>query len=301
MRLLHFLKNLFRVVIRRYIKFKLTIMKKISITVLAIALMTSCVSKKKYVALQEENGQITSELTKTTVEKEELEAKFAEIEARVEDYNNKINSLTEENNARLVNVNDVAVISNDAKAAMMATLEKVDPAELANAKTLKDSMNVAIAYNLKQHMENSEINEDQDIAVDIDETVVMISIADELLFNTASYRVSNKADDILKRLADVINSEESLEVMVEGHTDDRPVRTDQLRNNWDLSVLRASSVVQKLQNDFGVAPEKLIAAGRASFHPIADNETKDGQAQNRRTRIVILPNIDKFFALMASE
>ncbi|THD67889.1 cell envelope biogenesis protein OmpA [Robertkochia marina] len=276
-------------------------MKKISITVLAIALMTSCVSKKKYVALQEENGQITSELTKTTVEKEELEAKFAEIEARVEDYNNKINSLTEENNARLVNVNDVAVISNDAKAAMMATLEKVDPAELANAKTLKDSMNVAIAYNLKQHMESSEINEDQDIAVNIDETVVMISIADELLFNTASYRVSNKADDILKRLADVINSEESLEVMVEGHTDDRSVRTEQLRNNWDLSVLRASSVVQKLQNDFGVAPEKLIAAGRASFHPIADNETKEGQAQNRRTRIVILPNIDKFFALMAAE
>ena len=276
-------------------------MKKISITVLAVALMTSCVSKKKYVALQEENGQITSELTKTTVEKEELEAKFAEIEARVEDYNSKINSLTEENNARLVNVNDVAVISNDAKAAMMATLEKVDPAELANAKTLKDSMNVAIAYNLKQHMENSEINEDQDIAVDIDETVVMISIADELLFNTASYRVSNKADDILKRLADVINSEESLEVMVEGHTDDRPVRTEQLRNNWDLSVLRASSVVQKLQNDFGVAPEKLIAAGRASFHPMADNDTKEGQAQNRRTRIVILPNIDKFFALMAAE
>ena len=276
-------------------------MKKISITVLAIALMTSCVSKKKYVALQEENGQIKSELTKTTVEKEELEAKFAEIEARVEEYNGKISSLTEENNARFVNVDDVAVISNDAKAAMMATLEKVDPAELANAKTLKDSMNVAIAYNLKQHMENSEINEDEDIAVSIDETVVMISIADELLFNTASYRVSNKADDILKRLADVINSEESLEVMVEGHTDDRPVRTEQLRDNWDLSVLRASSVVRKLQNDFGVAPEKLIAAGRASFHPIADNESKDGQAQNRRTRIVILPNINKFFALMAAE
>lgn len=276
-------------------------MKKISITVLALALMTSCVSKKKYVALQEENGQITSELTKTTVEKEELEAKFAEIEARVEDYNSKINSLTEENNARFVNVDDVAVISNDAKAAMMSTLAKVDPAELANAKTLKDSMNIAVAYNLKQHMENSEINEDQDIAVNIDETVVMISIADDLLFNTASYRVSNRADDILKKLADVINSEESLEVMVEGHTDDRPVRTEQLRDNWDLSVLRASSVVRKLQKDFGVAPEKLIAAGRSSFHPIADNDNKEGQAQNRRTRIVILPNINKFFALMAAE
>ena len=276
-------------------------MKKISITVLAVVLMSSCVSKKKYVALQEENGQIKSELTKTTVEKEELEAKFAEIQERVEDYNTKISSLTEENNARLVNVDDVAVLSNDAKAAMMATLEQVDPAELANAKTLKDSMNVAIAHNLKQHMDNSEINEEEDIAVSIDETVVMISIADELLFNTASYRVSNRADHILKKLADVINSEPSLEVMVEGHTDDRPVRTEQLRDNWDLSVLRASSVVRKLQSDFGVAPEKLIASGRASFHPIAENDSKEGQAKNRRTRIVILPNIDKFFALMAAK
>ena len=275
-------------------------MKKISITVLAIALMTSCVSKKKYVALQEENGQIKSELTKTTVEKEELEAKFAQIQERVNDYNNKINSLTEENNARLVNVDDVAVISNDAKAAMIETLKNVDPAELANAKTLKDSMNVAISYNLKQHMDSSDLNEDEDIAVSIDETVVMISISDKLLFNTASYRVSNRADDILKRLAEVINSEPSIEVMVEGHTDDRPVRTEQLRDNWDLSVLRASSVVRKLQNDFGVAPEKLIASGRASFHPVADNENKEGQAKNRRTRIVILPNIDKFFALMSA-
>lgn len=276
-------------------------MKKISITVLAIALLSSCVSKKKYVALEEENGQIKSELTKTTVEKEELEAKFAEIQERVEDYNSKINSLTEENNARLVNVDDVAVISNDAKAAMLETLTKVDPAELAEAKTLKDSMNVAIAYNLKQHMDSSELNEDEDIAVNIDETVVMISISDKLLFNTASFRVSNRADDILKRLADVINSEPSLEVMVEGHTDERPVRTEQLRDNWDLSVLRASSVVRKLQNDFGVAPEKLIASGRSSFHPVADNETKEGRSKNRRTRIVILPNIDKFFALMAAK
>lgn len=276
-------------------------MKKISITVLAIALLSSCVSKKKYVALEEENGQIKSELTKTTVEKEELEAKFAEIQERVEDYNSKINSLTEENNARLVNVDDVAVISNDAKAAMEETLKNVDPAELAEAKTLKDSMNVAIAYNLKQHMDSSELNEDEDIAVNIDETVVMISISDKLLFNTASFRVSNRADDILKRLADVINSEPSLEVMVEGHTDERPVRTEQLRDNWDLSVLRASSVVRKLQNDFGVAPEKLIASGRSSFHPVADNETKEGRSKNRRTRIVILPNIDKFFALMAAK
>ncbi|MBL7473510.1 OmpA/MotB family protein [Robertkochia sediminum] len=273
-------------------------MKKISIAVLAIALMSSCVSKKKYVALQEENGQIKSELVQTTVEKEELEEKFAEIESRVAAYNDKINSLTEENNARLVNVDDVAVLSNDAKAAMLETLKEVDPAVLAEAKTLKDSMNIALSHKLKKHVSESNMDEESNISVSIDETVVMISIADELLFNTASFRVSNKADNILKKIADVVNSEPSISVMVEGHTDDRPVRTEQLRGNWDLSVLRAASVVNKLQDEFGIAPEKLIASGRSSYKPVASNDTKEGRAQNRRTRIVILPNIDQFLALM---
>ena len=282
-------------------------MKKISILLVTTILITSCVSKKKYMALEHENGEIKSELTKTRVEKEELENKFAKIQARVNEYNSKINSLTKENvNLKVENdvkfetVGNTAVISNDAKKKMRQTLTKIDPEYTANAKTLKDSMNLAVTYNLQQSLDHSNLNEDEDIAIDIDETVVMISISDKMLFNTASYRVSNKANDILQKLADVINSEPSIEVMVEGHTDPRTINTEKIADNWDLSVLRATSVVRKLQDDYGVAPEKLIASGRSFYQPIADNDTKENRAKNRRTRIVILPNINKFFALMAS-
>lgn len=273
-------------------------MKKLSISILALMLLASCVSKKKYVALEQENGQIKSELTKTRVEKEELESKFEAIQARVDQYNSKINTLTEDNNAKLVSVDGV-VISENQKQAMRESLKSVPPAYMVNAKTLKDSMNLAIKFNLKQSIDN--IDENEDIAINIEETVVMISISDKMLFNSGSYRISKNADAILQKIADIINSEESLEVMVEGHTDNKAmVANASVKDNWDLSVLRATSVVKTLQNDFGVAPEKLIASGRSFYQPIAENDTDENRAKNRRTRIVILPNIDKFFALMAA-
>ena len=280
-------------------------MKKISILLVTAILVSSCVSKKKYVALQEENGQIKSELTKTRVEKEDLENKFAKIQARVDEYNSKINSLNDdveglkiENDIKIDVNKDGTVLSNESKRKMLATLKNVDQEELAKAKTLKDSMNLAVQYNLAKSMDTSDLNEDEDIAVNINETVVMISISDKMLFNTGSYRISSKANNILQKLADVINSEESIDVMVEGHTDSRTISTEKIADNWDLSVLRATSVVRKLQNDYDVDPAKLIASGRSSYQPLVDNDTRENRSKNRRTRIILLPNIDKFFALM---
>ena len=280
-------------------------MRKISILFLSAMVLTSCVSKKKYVALETEKGQLLSELTKTRVEKEDLEAKFDAIQVRVDEYNKKINSLAElnsslntENDSKMETVANVAVISNDTKKAMRKTLMHVDPALLAQANTLKDSMDLAVSYNLTKTIDTSTLNEDEDIAISIDETVVMISISDKLLFNTASYRVSNKANGILQKLADIINSEPSIDVMVEGHTDARSINNAKVQDNWDLSVLRATSVVRKLQNEFNVSPEKLIASGRSSYSPLVPNDSRDNRSKNRRTRIVILPNINKFFALM---
>ena len=267
--------------------------KKISILVLSSIVIMSCVSKKKYVALQQENGEITSELQKTRVAKEDLENKFAEIQARIDTYNSKLNTLTEENDAKFVAVGDDMIISNNTRERMNETLKNVDPEALANAENLKDSMNLAVGYNLRKSMDTSSLNEDDDIAINIDETVVMISISDKLLFNTASYKVSSKANNILQKLADVINSEPSIEVMVEGHTDSRSINTGKITDNWDLSV-------RKLQKDYNVAPEKLIASGRSFYLPVADNESAESRSKNRRTRIIILPNINKFFALMAS-
>ncbi len=275
-------------------------MRKLTLIVLTVAFFASCVSKKKYVQLQQQHGETKSILAKTTVEKEELESKFAKIEARVEKYNNKISALTEENNSQYVSVDGVAVISNDVKQKMRNTLKNVDPNTVSGAKTLKDSMNLALSHNLQKTIDTSNLNNEDDIDIAIDETVVMISISDKLLFNTASYTVSNKANDVLKKLADVINSEPSIEVMIEGHTDSRTINTPRISDNWDLSVLRATSVARKLQKEFSVSPDKLIASGRSSYKPLTSNETKEDRAKNRRTRIIILPNIDQFFALMAS-
>jgi chemotaxis protein MotB len=273
-------------------------MKRISVIVLSALFFTACVSKKKYLALEQDHGELKSELIKTTVEKEELESKFSKIQQRVDSYNSKINELTEDNNTKLVSVEGL-VISENQKVAMRESLKNVPPAYMNTAKTLKDSMNLALQFNLKSSLEN--IDEDENIAINIEETVVMISISDKMLFNSGSYRISDKANDILQKIANLINSEESLDVMVEGHTDNKLMKNSAaVRDNWDLSVLRATAVVKKLQNDYQVAPEQLIAAGRSFYQPLVENDTKDNRATNRRTRIVILPNIDKFFAMMAS-
>lgn len=280
-------------------------MKKLSILLATVVLFSSCVSKKKYLALEQEKGEIQSELTKTQLANQELETKFAKIQARVDSYNAKINSLNQdveglkiENDVKLDVNADGSVISKEARRKMLATLENVDPAKLANAKTLKDSMNLALEYNLEKTVNSTDLNEDDDIAVNVNNTVVMISISDKMLFNSGSYRISSKANNILQKLADVINSEESIDVMVEGHTDSRSINTDKVADNWDLSVLRATSVVRKLQNKYKVDPAKLIASGRSSYHPLVENDSRENRSKNRRTRIILMPNIDKFFALM---
>ncbi|WP_149275762.1 OmpA family protein [Pareuzebyella sediminis] len=271
--------------------------KTIIVSTLSVVFLVSCVSKKKYTALETNLSETQTALTKTQVEKEELESKIEKIEARVTEYNEKINSLKEINDNQLTTIDDVAVMSNNTKQKMRTTLAKVDPEKLADAKTLEDSMNLAVSYNLKKSISDDE----DDVDVDIDKTVVMINISDKLLFNSGSYKVSSKANNILGKLAEVINSEPSMEVMVEGHTDSRSIKTAMFRNNWDLSVKRATSVVNILQEKYNVDPKKMIAAGRSSYLPLVENDSRENMAKNRRTKIVIIPNLDKFFALLDSE
>jgi len=273
--------------------------KTLLVTVLSVAMFTSCVSKKKYVALEGQLSDTQSNLQRTTVEKEEAQRKLDAIEARVSDYNAKINSLKESNDAKM-EMNDLTVMSNNTKEKMRATIAKMDSSELEGATTLEDSINLAVSYNLKQSISSE--GESDDVNITVDKTVVMINVSDKLLFNSGSYRVNNKANGLLKKLAEVINSEPSMEVMVEGHTDDRKmVKESYLQDNWDLSVRRATSIVRLLQDKYNVDPSKLIAAGRSSYSPLVENTSKDNMAKNRRTRIVIIPNLDKFFAMLDSE
>lgn len=268
--------------------------------VLSLVLATSCVSKKKYTELEDKYNNTSSTLSKTTLEKEEAEAKLASIEERVSDYNAKIRGLTDSNESKLDNIDGVVVSEKD-KAKMRKALENVDQEELRNAKTLKDSMNVLLSHNLKKDLDSFS-DENEDIQISIDETVVMISVSDKLLFNSGSAVVSAKANSLLEKLANVINSEPAMEVLIEGHTDAQKVKPDSyVRDNWELSVLRSTAVIRKLENEFNVDPKKLIAAGRSSHMPIASNDSVEGRAKNRRTRIVILPNLDKFLAMLSDE
>jgi len=280
-------------------------MKKLILFSVALAtLAVSCVSKKKYVELQNDLFRTEATLAETRSEKEAIEAekrvledRMGRIQARVDEYNARINSLRSENDA-MFSLDGKTPMSRNTKQKLEATLAKVNPEDLANAKTMEDSVNLAISYNLKKSISDGSPEQDEDISISVDKTVVMINVSDRLLFNTGSYQVSRNADGLLKKLADVINAEPSVEVMIEGHTDPRSIRTGVLQDNWDLSVKRATSIVRILENKYQVEPQKLIAAGRASYVPVVDNDSPENMAKNRRTRIVIIPDLDKFFAMI---
>jgi chemotaxis protein MotB len=284
-------------------------MKTLIIPVTIFALLaTSCVSKKKYVALENQYTNTKGNLQKITVEKDQLAAKFATIERRVDTYNQKINSLKSDNvtlqrdnDLKLDMVGNAAVISKETRQLMNKTLAKVDASKLAGAKNLKDSLNLAVSYNLKKSIGSSDLENSDDVNIDIEQTVVMISVSDKLLFNTASYQVKRGAYKLIAKLAAVIKSEPSMDVMIEGHTDSVTISNDVVQDNWDLSVKRATSIVRLLENKYNVAGSRLIASGRGSTVPLVDNSSSENRRKNRRTRIVILPNLDKFFAILAGE
>lgn len=279
-------------------------MKRIVVSLGVVITLTSCVSKKKFIALQDDFNQTQSSLSKTLLEKEALESKYQRIEARVEDFNTKVNSLKSAN-ASLTkeSQNKLSMLKGSKAPISVVNLEQInqqiaamDPNEVAQAKTLNDSINLVLNKNLVSGLESTE-----GINIEVDETVVMINVSDDLLFNTGSYRVSSKAYGLLQQLSDVINSEPSVNVMIEGHTDSRSIKTDVLEDNWDLSVKRATSIVRLLQHKYNVKPEQLIASGRSSYDPLVENSSRENRALNRRTRIVIMPDLDKFLSMIVSK
>lgn len=273
--------------------------QKIVLVISVAAIMSGCVSKKKYTEVENNLDDTRSELMKTRVEKEELESQMNQIEMRVERYNSKIASLQTENDGMMVSVpNEGLVLSEKNKQAMRRTLKDVPASKLAGATSLKDSLNIAISHNISKKMGDS----GKDLNVSIEETMVKINIDDNLLFGDSSFRVGTDADEILSRIAEVAKSEPSLEILVEGHTDSRTVKEDSyIIDNWDLSARRSAAIVRRLESKFNVPSEQLIVAGRSSYNPIAPNDNKDNMAKNRRTQIVIMPNLDKFFAMLGDD
>ncbi|MCA0933459.1 OmpA family protein [Lutimonas saemankumensis] len=270
-------------------------MKKIFIGTLFLSvLLTSCVSNKKYADLETQHNKTKQDLVDT---KAELQACLVDKDHLME----KNKSLEADKARSIQQVENLTVLtqsSSDNIKEVIAQLSEKDKYinGVRDAMTKKDSINLALAFQLKKDLAKG--IQDEDIQIEVEKTVVYISIADKMLFKSGSSTVSDRAKEVLGKVATVVNSKPEMEVQVEGYTDNVPINTDCMKDNWDLSVARATSVVRVLQNDFSVDSGRLIAAGRSEYVPLASNDTAEGRSINRRTRIVILPKLEEFFDIL---
>ena len=273
---------------------------KYNYILLVLILLSSCVSQKKYAELEATNQKNLNLLNSATVklnscldEKATAEANFKALEEQV--------AFLKANNQDLINnMGNLTTLSQKGAENLEKSLESLKEKDLVirtmqDAVTRRDSVTLALVTSLKGAF--IDIN-DNDIEINVEKGVVFISISDKLLFNSGSYYVSDRAKEVLGKVAQVVLDKPEIEFMVEGHTDNVPIQNEVLQDNWDLSVKRATSVVRVLQNDFNVPPERMTAAGRSYYIPVADNETAEGKAKNRRTRIVVLPKLDQFYDLI---
>ncbi len=263
-------------------------------TVAAISL-SSCVSKKKYTELEAKNKEIQDLLNTATVK---LNTCLTEREALAQ----QVDFLKKNNSDLINNVGNLTTLTTKGAENLEKSLESLKEKDLKisrlqDALTKKDSVTLALVTSLKREVGI----DDPDININVDKGVVMISIADNLLFKSGSYEVSDKAKGVLAKVAKVINSKPDFECMVEGHTDNVPIKNAVLLDNWDLSVKRATSIVRVLQKDLGVNPKQLIPAGRSSYIPLVENDSPANRAKNRRTRIIIMPKIDQFYDMLEKE
>ena len=264
------------------------------------ALMSSCVSSKKYSELEALQKSTNDLLNAATVKLNTCDEEKAAALANVASLEEQINFLKSNNQDLISNLGNLTTLSQKGAENLEKSLESLKEKDsriksLRDAVTRKDSVTLALVTSLKGVLGNIA---DEDIEINVEKGVVYVSISDKLLFRSGSFSVNKAAKEVLGKVAKVINDKPELEFMVEGHTDNVPIKVEGTQDNWDLSVRRATAIVRILQKDFGVAPERMTAAGRGEYVPVADNDTSAGRAKNRRTRIVVLPKLDQFYDLI---
>lgn len=275
--------------------------------ILGSLFLFSCVSSKKFKAEQAKNETLNQTyigvqqtLKECTDAKEEATRKNTALQKENESLKEQVAYLKENNTQALKQLQELSVISASQAESIKKSLDNIGSKDvyiqgLQSAISRRDSLNMVLVMNLKGAIGN--LN-DEDINIKIDKGVVYIDISDKLLFKSGRYEVTPEARMVLGKVAQVLKNQPDLEFMVEGHTDNVPYRSGVLLDNWDLSVKRATSVVRILQNEYGLEPSKMAAAGRSEYKPVTDNATAEGKAANRRTRVVILPQLDQFFQLL---
>jgi len=281
--------------------------KQVLLTGLSSLLLFSCVSSKKYkgeIAKYEElNGnyaKLQGDLKGCEDAKADYAKNKAALESQIADLQKQNEFLKANNTQALKQLQDLSVISSSQAESIKKSLDNIGAKDayiqdLQASMARKDSLNMALVMNLKGAIGNLA---DDDINIKVDKGVVYIDISDKLLFNSGSYVITPKANEVLGKVAKVLKAQPDIEFMVEGHTDNKPFSKGLLLDNWDLSVHRATAVVRVLQNQYGLPPAHIAAAGRGEYLPVAPNDSPEGRAANRRTRIVILPQLDQFFKLL---
>ena len=290
-----------------------TVKTLIAVAAIGIA-MSSCVSKQKYVALESDYSALQGNYSTLQGDYKSLQGEYQTaretiIEANANNRNlqNQLDAVLKQNEglksglSSLKGTLDQSMSQNLQSSTNIAKLvDEINESnkyikQLVDAKSKSDSLNIALTNKLTRSLTTSEL---KDVDVKVLKGVVYISLADNMLFKSGSYEISSAARETLDKIAKIIKDYDDYDVLVEGNTDNVPISKTNIRNNWDLSALRASSVVQYLQNECGVNPSRLSAAGRGEYNPLTDNDTDTGRARNRRTEIIITPKLDQFLDLI---
>ena len=270
-------------------------MKKsmVVISLAAALLTTSCASKKELVACQEENKALQTNYQNTKEQLASSNTRVASLEEQVKELRR--------NNAKLQSSLDKSLTNaSQNNVSIEKLVDQINESNqyirhLVEVKSKSDSLNMVLTNNLTRSLSKEELKE---VDVQVLKGVVYISLADNMLYKSGSYEINDRAAETLSKIAKIIKDYRDYDVLIEGNTDDVPIKRENIRNNWDLSCLRASSVVQALQNDYGVDPKRLTAGGRGEYNPLQPNTTEIGKQRNRRTQIIITPKLDEFMELI---
>ena len=280
---------------------------KLIVSLMSLAILGSCVSSKKF---NQQTSQFSKEksahaatqkdLTDCLNNASESSKKIALLQTQLDEANQRVKFFKENNTQALKQLENLSVISSSQAESIKKSMENLGVKDnmiysLQSSLAQRDSLNMALVLNLKGAIGNLD---DKDINIKVDKGVVYIDISDKMLFNSGSYNITDRASKILGKVATVLKNQKGIEFMVEGHTDNVPFKRGDLLDNWDLSVKRATAVVRVRQLKYGLNPSMMTAAGRSEYQPLDTNDTASGKAANRRTRIVILPQLDQFFKLL---
>ncbi len=275
---------------------------RVSLITLAVASMTltGCVSKKNYAALQSQYSSLQTEYQNAQLELAKSHASGQSLEQRLAEAQQANEELKKAYAAQQQLLDQSIKTGSQSSANISKLVDEINASnkyikQLVDAKSKSDSLNMVLTNNLTRSLSRDEL---KDVDIKVLKGVVYISLADNMLYRSGSYEISPDAMNTLSKIAKIIKDYKDYSVLVEGNTDNVPISRTNIRNNWDLSALRASSVVQVLQNDFGIDPKRLTAGGRGEYNPLTDNSTETGKARNRRTEIIITPELDDFLELI---